>query len=237
MCHISNTSFESYEHLDLCINYGKSSTHLLIVYRPPLLKDNGFTGSMFLDEFSKQLELLALDSNCPLAIVGDFNYHMDDNFDQAANRFADLMDSVNLCQHVNSPTYLNGHTLDLIIIRATENFVQGVDVLPEFYSDHRVITCTLNHLKPPHSDITVTHRSILDLEKFSCDIIDPFSQGFGCRDDVNALVSIYNDTLLKIYEKHASLKTITVKHHRLAKWYNDQLCHEMRERPCLDRRY
>ena len=234
---ISNASFESYEHLDLSINYGKSNTRLLIVYRPPPSKDNGFTGSMFLDEFSKHLELLALDSNRPLVIVGDFNYHMDDNFDQAAKRFADLIDSVNLCQHVNSPTHRNGHTLDLIITRATENLVQDVNVHSEFYSDHRVITCSLNHPKPPRSDVTVTHRSILDREKFSCDIIDSFSHGSGCRDDVNALVSIYNDTLLKIYDKHAPFKMITIKHRLLAKWYNDQLRHEKREKRRLERRY
>lgn len=118
------------------------------------------------------------------------------------------------------------HTLDLIITRTTENFVEDVNVHPEFYSDHGVITSTLNHPKPPRSDVTVTHRSILDREKFSCDIIDSFSRGSSCRDDVNALVSIYNDTLLKTYDKHAPLKTITVKHCRLAKWYNDQLLHE-----------
>ena len=103
------------------------------------------------------------------------------------------MDSVNLCQHVNSPTHRNGHNLDLIITRATEKFVQDANVLPEFYSDDQVITRTLNHLMPPRSDVTVTHRSILDREKFSCDIIDSFSHGFGCRADVDALVSIYND--------------------------------------------
>ena len=124
-----------------------------------------------------------------------------------------------------------------LVTRATENFVQDVNVLPEFGSDHRVITCTLNHLKPTRSDVTVTHRSILDREKFSWDINDSFSHGFGCKDDVNALVSIYNDTLLKIYDKHAPLKTITVKHHHLAKWYNDQLRHEKREKRRLERRY
>ena len=98
---ISNAGFESYEHLDLCINYGESNTRLLIVYRPPPSEDNGFTGSMFLDEFSKRLELLALDSNRPLAIVGDFNYHMDDNSDQAAKRFADLMNGRILLTFVN----------------------------------------------------------------------------------------------------------------------------------------
>lgn len=234
---ISNASFESYEHLDLSINYGKSNTRLLIVYRPPPSKDNGFTSSMFFDEFSKHLELLALDANRPLAIVGDFNYHMDDSFDQAAKRFADLIDSVNFRQHVNSPTHRNGHTLDLIITRATENLVQDVNVHPEFYSDHRVITCSLNHPKPPRSDVTVTQRSILDREKFSCDIIDSFSHGSGCTDDVNALVSIYNNTLLEIYDKHAPLKMMTVKHRRFAKWYNDQLRHEKREKRRLERRY
>ena len=51
----------SYEHLDPSINYGKSNTRLQIVYRPPPSKDNGFTGSMFFDELSKHLELIALD--------------------------------------------------------------------------------------------------------------------------------------------------------------------------------
>ena len=193
--------------------------------------------ALFLDEFSKHLELLALDSNRPLVIVGDFNYHMDDNSVQAAKRFADLIDSVNLCQLVNSPTHRNGHTLDLIITRATENLVQDVNVHPEFYSDHRVITCSLNHPELPCSNVTVTHRSILDREKFSCDNIDSFSHGSGCRDDVNALVSIYNDTLLKIYDKHPPLKMRTIKHRRLAKWYNDQLRHEKREKRRLERRY
>ena len=100
-----------------------------------------------------------------------------------------------------------------------------------------MITCSLNHPKPPRSDVTVTHRSILDREKFSCDIIDSFSHGSGCSDHVNALVSIYNDTLLKIYDKHAPLKMITIKHRRLAKWYNDQLRHEKREKRRLERRY
>ena len=100
-----------------------------------------------------------------------------------------------------------------------------------------MITCSLNHPKPPRSDVTVTHGSILDREKFSCDFIDSFSHGSGCRDDANALVSIYNDTLLKIYDKHAPLKMITIKHRRLAKWYNDQLRHEKREKCRLERRY
>ena len=35
-------------------------------------------------------------------------------------------------------------------------------VHPEFYTGHRVITCILNHPKPPPSEVTVTYRSILD---------------------------------------------------------------------------
>ena len=42
---------------------------------------------------------------------------------------------------------------------------------------------------------------------------------------------------MKIYDKHAPLKMITIKHRRLAKWYNDQLRHEKREKRRLERRY
>lgn len=78
---ILNVSFEFYEYLDLFINYGKLNICLLIVYCLFFLKDNGFIGFMFFDEFFKYLELFVFDFNCFLVIVGDFNYYMDDNFD------------------------------------------------------------------------------------------------------------------------------------------------------------
>lgn len=84
-----------------------------------------------------------------------------------------------------------------------------------------MIICFFNYLKLLCFDVIVIYRLILDWEKFFCDIIDFFSYGFGCRDDVNVLVFIYNDIFLKIYDKYVLFKMIIIKYCCLVKWYND----------------
>ena len=49
------------------------------------------------------------------AIVGDFNIHWDVQSDNSVTRFADLLESVNIIQHVQVPTHIDGHTIDLIL--------------------------------------------------------------------------------------------------------------------------
>ena len=68
---------------------------------------------MFYYEFSRLIEMLVDEPN-PLAITGDFNFHVDDSGNLEAMRFLDLLDSANLVQHVLEPTHRLGHTLDLI---------------------------------------------------------------------------------------------------------------------------
>jgi len=61
----------------------------------------------------------------PLAVVGDFNFHLDTPDNQDALKFNDLLDSMNLVQHVK------GSTLDLIITRSQEKLIANVQVLPD----------------------------------------------------------------------------------------------------------
>ena len=64
--------------------------------------------SVFLEEFIMYLENLVL---CPevLVIEGDFNLHMDDALNADARKFADLLETFGLIQHVNFATHASHH--------------------------------------------------------------------------------------------------------------------------------
>ena len=63
-------------------------------------------------------------------ICGDFNFHVNDTANQNSDacNFIDLLETVNMIQHVSTPTQRKGHILDLIITRNDETFIQDVRV-------------------------------------------------------------------------------------------------------------
>ena len=49
-----------------------------------------------------------------ILLAGDVNIHMDED-DIYANRFKDIFNSFNFVQHVDFPTHVAGHTLDITV--------------------------------------------------------------------------------------------------------------------------
>lgn len=111
---------------------------IVVDYRPPPSKKNRLNVLLFLDEFSSILERLITSSSL-LIIVGDFNFHLDDECDRAAARFQDLLEVFNLVQHVQGSTHTSGHTLDLVISRHGEEPVKNVRVTDPVISDHSAV--------------------------------------------------------------------------------------------------
>ena len=66
---------------------------------------------LFFEEFSRLLEQIAAEPSGCLLITGDFNFHMDDPDNANAKRFADLLESYDLKQHVNCGTHTSGVTI------------------------------------------------------------------------------------------------------------------------------
>ena len=83
-------------------------------------------------DFTELLEILII-SNEPLVITGDFNIDIDNSHDPDANRLLDLFESMGLCQHVNESTHEHGHTLDLMITRASDSIIWGHLLLTIFF--------------------------------------------------------------------------------------------------------
>jgi hypothetical protein len=62
-------------------------------------------------------------------------------------RFADLLSSFDLIQHVNVPTHASGHTLDFVITRKSDNLVTAVSI-GDMIADHNTVLATLDISKP-----------------------------------------------------------------------------------------
>ena len=222
------------------INDEKLNFQMVLIYRPPPSTKNKLTIPMFFDDFHKLLDTLDDYYQRPVILAGDFNLHLDKPQDSNVSKFLDILDSANLLQHITTPTHKRGHTLDLLISRAEENLVHDIKVLPDIYSDHRVITSTLNYSKPPITDVLVTYRAVknIDYNKLQSDIAElfPNPDAFdGLR--LETLVTTYHESLSSTYDKYAPIITRSIKYRPHAPWFTNELRNEKREKRRLERRF
>ena len=164
-------------------------------------------------------------------MVGDFNIHVDDDKDRVTKLFLEMLDSVDLKQHIQGPTHNRDHTLDLLISRKSENKVLQTSVLNGLPSDHDAIMGVLEFVRPGPSKKTVVFRKLreIDIEQFKKDISESLvSDG---SKDVSALVDQFNKVLQELLNKHApqtETKTITLRPR--VPWFTDDMRKERRKK-------
>lgn len=100
----SQVKFKSFEYTDVTAKCSNGCTRIVIIYRPPPSKSNQLKSTVFFDEFSTLAEQLVVTPG-NLLIIGDFNYHVDDNTKLDTIKFKRILESFNLRQHVNEPTH------------------------------------------------------------------------------------------------------------------------------------
>jgi len=69
---------------------------------------------LFIDELSALLETIVI-LDCLVVVGVDFNIPVHDATNASARRFAELLASFHLTQHVVGPTHRCGNTLDVIL--------------------------------------------------------------------------------------------------------------------------
>ena len=218
--------FVTFEAIELSIVSKKDMIRLSVIYRPPSSNKN-----QFLDEFQEYLDSHT-SSKGKFVVLGDFNFHFNKVADQDAKKLRDLLFSLNFDQHVEAPTHTHGHLLDLLLTRSSEAVISKLEMHPPIMSDHTPLTFSLVTRKPPPGKKLVSFRKLrnMDMDKFKMDIqhssllTDPPT---GSTDD---LVQQYNDTLTRIIDEHAPLKTKYITDRENAPWYNEAILQAKRDK-------
>ena len=111
-----------FETAQLTLTYNKRLTNLFCIYRPPPSKKNTFSDSVFFDQFSDFLEHSDSLPGKPL-LMGDFNFHFENVENNNSRKLHDIIDMFNLTQSVSEPTHNQGHLLDLVFSKQSDNIL------------------------------------------------------------------------------------------------------------------
>ncbi|CAJ1050795.1 hypothetical protein D5F01_LYC22364 [Xyrichtys novacula] len=146
-----------------------------------------------------------------------------------ASDFLDLLDTLNLTQHVHSPTHSHGHTLDLVC--STGISIHHLSTTNLYISDHLAVTFNVDPPPLPHSEkrqITFRNLKSISPQDLSASLsatltASPPTPSAKLPD----LLNYYNNTLSSCLDQLAPLKTKTVSFRHSAPWYTSEL-HKMK---------
>ena len=144
-----------------------------------------------------------------IILTGDFNLHIDDPLDSAAQEFLNILNYMDFTQHVTQPTHNRGHTLDLVITYGLSTGVTSVVDLA--VSDHLCVFfqvfgfiergTSARTVKKRHLTLEVAENFIEVLEK--CPIVLPAPCDF--------IVNDFNSRLHSALNTVAPLKTKSIQ--------------------------
>ena len=133
---------------------------LCVLYRPP---SSSFP--TFCNEFTALIEDLKRTST-PFLVLGDFNIHFDNKTAINTRLFCNILDCFDLDQHVNCPTHIKGHTLDLVIAsKSASKLFVSKPIAEYLISDHFAVQFNVNIGTSKHvSEKTVKLRKAKDMD-------------------------------------------------------------------------
>ena len=225
-------TFGTFECLEICIKNGSDCKRLCVVYKPP-----SCSKKTFLEEFEGYLGNHVTTSGS-LLIMGDFNFHMEDDSDSDTLSFRNLLFGHNLDQHVCLPTHIRGHMLDLVITRNMELPISDIDVRGPTFSDHcpLMFTCPWSKQLIPKQTIKVRDIKDLDIDAFESDLkkshllSDP-------PDNLDELLTLYNGTLTELMDKYAPAKVKHIRPRNSRPWFNAEIQNAKQVRRRAERKW
>ena len=172
-----------------------------------------------------------------ILIVGDFNFHYEDPLNADASRFRDILSIHSLCQHVSGPTHMDGHTLDLVITKSTDNLVFNITV-SDFLTDHGAVHCCLHLPKPQPLRHPIQYRNYAAIDKH--ELRGDIATSTLCLDPATSAASLleqYDTTLSLLLDKHAPVLTRTITIQPKVPWFNGDIKMAKQKKRQLERRW
>ena len=218
-----NGIFATLEHINVSVKSPGCSLNIIVIYRPPSTCINQFT-----DEFSTLLEQLVLSSGY-LLIVRDFNIHADDVGNSESANFLALIDSFDLKQMVSFSTHINGHSLDLVVLRNSEPLgpVENIETFDPALSDHLAVKFKIPITKQPFKRKMIKYRNFKSLDSQS--LATSISESRICADiyaNLPDVVNGYFDSLTAVIDQVAPIKTRLITIRPKAPWYTIDIDNE-----------
>ncbi|MEG7522102.1 MAG: hypothetical protein M3H12_03260, partial [Chromatiales bacterium] len=129
-----------------------------------------------MDDLGNMLSSAATHPNESI-ICGDFNVHYGNTRSTGAMNLATLIDNAGFVQHVTNATHVSGHTLDLFITPRASTLLSTPVRPTTLLTDHHVLECDLNVLKPARPKRCVCYRKFASIDKraFATDIFNTFA--------------------------------------------------------------
>ena len=190
--------------------------------------------SVFFAEFAAYVEIVLV-SKEELLIPGNYNIHIDVAGDSDANTLSDFFESVGLQQHVEKHTHVQGHTLDLVISRRSDNIIEDSPRVDRFLSDHGTALFSLKSIKPSLLEKTISYRKLksIDLNSFQSDLAATDL----CRNPPEALEDLADSTLKVVLDKHARLIIRSIKERPRVPCFNEEIKMAKRKRRKAEKRW
>lgn len=154
-------------------------------------------------------------------ILGDKNIHIENPSSPLVAEFLNVLDCLNLTQHVDAPTHTRGRTLDLVISDSPS--IKNLLVYDLGVSDHSIISMDVSCPSPlpkPKRDIHFRNIKNINPAILYSDLELLASVN---HPSVNKSVEHYNYSLHCLLDTHAPLKTRTVSFSHSAPWFTDEL--------------
>ncbi|XP_046564906.1 uncharacterized protein LOC124273676 [Haliotis rubra] len=219
----------SFELIPLQFTCDNQCFNIIVLYRPP-------KPGTFFDDFSALLDSLTTTPG-KLLICGDFNYHIDKTNDRDAQKLLNILEAHGLTQVIHEPTHVQGHILDLVIVRENELKVSNVRFDHSVRSDHYSVLFNVNISVERRTRKKISFRKWkdIDLQEFQLDMTTAISSSSDLT--ASEYVTLYDTQLRKLADHHAPLKSCTVTLHPESPWYNDDIRSAKRLRRKLEKQF
>lgn len=226
------SQYLSFEVLEAVFKSSSSSElyRLAVIYRSTQTKTKKKYAEtrqvQFFQEFLEYLDLLSTKSGKPI-ICGDFNFHIEDSVNIAANKFKSVIYSKGFIQHNNRPTYGSTSILDLVLTHdsITDHVaINDIGIIRDTPSDHCMVQFVIpvesTHLNSTGTTVTtkdIRQLAKINIDKFKQDIASymPSVQSLNSLDDA---VSTYDNVLTTLLDKHAPCKSTTFREGKNPWW-------------------
>ena len=161
-------------------------------------------------------------------LIGDLNIHMDNKADPGTVTFTNFLDSLGLVNHTQFPTHVSGHTLDLIITQEDSNDILTV-ARGHMLLDHHFIDVKLKSVSETVEYKMVTYCKLKNIspQDFSNDMGNTLGELDLEAMDLYQAVETFNNSLKLVLNKHAPVKSCTVKVMHKQPWFDDKIKSEI----------